>query len=486
MKKILFYIILTIFSFVPILKVNALINNTSTTNILYAQYDSSYQDLFNWVYNTSDDYLFLKLEDYDYKDIIIAPYNYLSNGYNGISLTINLYGSLTDTGVFNYTINNSDAMIKTGYIDKFIQYHIYYNPQNNKFYSEYNFLNEITAISDLYINTEATGYSERYYWNLYGYAIPVSSNFIPYQVYFSNKTFKSINRSRKMMLYNEKDELIGEYKVGDDVPSWREYYHSLPSYLTGYEKVGLTPSDDTIIISNISKGSIYISVEDFNKCSGLFGYFDKELTSQPYSSVITDYTKTFDGLYIRQDFDLSSYPGADYVYYQKCQYIEGNDDIYKYLWLPDENYTSPITSTENNTGGLDYTYRVEENGEIVENTFSSLDNILDSNNPLLGNIFQDFSSNTFGLTSIITVPLSLITSISSSTCTDLSIPLPYINSNLTLPCMFNIYQDTFGSFFTLYQIITFGIVSYWVIVRIWNLVKDFKNPDHDEIEVLDL
>lgn len=100
--------------------------------------------------------------------------------------------------------------------------------------------------------------------------------------------------------------------------------------------------------------------------------------------------------------------------------------------------------------------------------------------------FSGFTTDTFGLTSIITAPLNLIGSITSSTCTPLGLPLPYVNKTLELPCMSSIYSQYFGSFFTLYQTITFGIIAYWVCVRIFNLVKDFKNPDHDEIEVLDL
>lgn len=99
----------------------------------------------------------------------------------------------------------------------------------------------------------------------------------------------------------------------------------------------------------------------------------------------------------------------------------------------------------------------------------------------------DFNTNTFGLTSIVTAPLSLIQSLTSSTCNDLELPLPYLNNKkLTLPCMNTIYNQYFGTFFTMYQTITYGIIAYWVIVRIFNQVKDFKNPEHDEIEVLDL
>lgn len=103
-----------------------------------------------------------------------------------------------------------------------------------------------------------------------------------------------------------------------------------------------------------------------------------------------------------------------------------------------------------------------------------------------GGFFNDFTTDTHGLTAIITAPLSLISKITSATCSPLVIPLPYVDKDLTLPCMGAIYSQYFGSFLSIYQVITFGIVAYWVCVRIFNLVKDFKNPDHDEIEVLDL
>lgn len=96
------------------------------------------------------------------------------------------------------------------------------------------------------------------------------------------------------------------------------------------------------------------------------------------------------------------------------------------------------------------------------------------------------TTDTHGLTAIITAPLSLISSITSKSCSPLVVPLPYVDKDLTLPCMGTIYSNHFGSFLSIYQMITFGIVAYWVCVRIFNLVKDFKNPDHDEIEVLDL
>ena len=103
-----------------------------------------------------------------------------------------------------------------------------------------------------------------------------------------------------------------------------------------------------------------------------------------------------------------------------------------------------------------------------------------------GDFFSNFNTNTHGLTGIITAPLSAIQSLTSETCTPLVLPLPFVNQNLTLPCMRTIYLQYFGDFMTLYDTITLGIISYWVLVRIFALVKDFKNPEHDEIEVVDL
>lgn len=138
-------------------------------------------------------------------------------------------------------------------------------------------------------------------------------------------------------------------------------------------------------------------------------------------------------------------------------------------------------------------YKVCKNGsQAVNDAINGLDDTLNDDDTSgatseASDFFSDFNTNTFGLTSIITAPLNLIQSLTSSTCNNLELPLPYLdNKKLTLPCMTTIYQQYFGTFFTIYQTITYGIIAYWVCVRIFNLVKDFKNPEHDEIEVLDL
>lgn len=129
----------------------------------------------------------------------------------------------------------------------------------------------------------------------------------------------------------------------------------------------------------------------------------------------------------------------------------------------------------------------EENNKIQQerNDFLNDDDTSESSSTG-SSFFNSFNTSDHGLTGIITAPLNLITSITSKSCSPLVVPLPFVNENLSLPCMSSIYSQYFGSFYDIYKVITFGIVAYWICVRIFAMVKDFKNPEHDEIEVVDL
>lgn len=146
-----------------------------------------------------------------------------------------------------------------------------------------------------------------------------------------------------------------------------------------------------------------------------------------------------------------------------------------------------------------------EEHEVCSNKMDQTNEKLDETNKQLGDLnnnltndnvddasssandfFTGFESDDFGLTAIITAPLNFIKSITSSTCTPLGFNAPFVNQRVELPCMGAIYKEHFGSFLTLYQTITFGIVAYWVCVNTLASVRGFKDPDSDRIEVLDL
>lgn len=111
----------------------------------------------------------------------------------------------------------------------------------------------------------------------------------------------------------------------------------------------------------------------------------------------------------------------------------------------------------------------------------------DTSNPL-SDLVQNFNGGTNPFASIVVAPLRLIQGLTNSTynCTALSIPLPYINRTLGLPCMTPIYSTYFGTFFVLWQTIITGLVGYWVVVRFMQLFKETIDPTDDKIEVLDL
>lgn len=134
--------------------------------------------------------------------------------------------------------------------------------------------------------------------------------------------------------------------------------------------------------------------------------------------------------------------------------------------------------------------QLEEQQETNEKLDELNDNITDTDTSgsedLAGGFFEDFDNEDYGLSDIITMPLQVINNITSATCSPLELPLPFVDTDVALPCMYDIYEDHFGGFLTIYQTITFGIVAYWVCINIFRMVKNFKNPDNDEVEVLDL
>lgn len=171
--------------------------------------------------------------------------------------------------------------------------------------------------------------------------------------------------------------------------------------------------------------------------------------------------------------------------------LASNYSLNSSINIPNNSYYVRFTIFKS-TNKPTYSFKLCQNGNQAMN--DSINDVNDTlnNSDISGatddasSFFSGFTTNTFGLTSIITSPLNLINSLTSKTCTPLILQIPYVNMTMQLPCMSTIYNEHFSTFITIYQTITFGITSYWVCVRIFALVKDFKNPDHDEIEVMDL
>lgn len=144
--------------------------------------------------------------------------------------------------------------------------------------------------------------------------------------------------------------------------------------------------------------------------------------------------------------------------------------------LDDLNQTQQETNNK-----LDQT---NENLDNIDNTLNNdnVDGATDSAN----SFFENFEDNDYGLSDIIKLPLQYINNISSAKCTPLTFPLPFVDTEVTLPCMKSIYEEYFPDVLYVWQLIVHGFVGYRVLVNIFRIIKNAKNPDNDEIEVVDL
>lgn len=196
-----------------------------------------------------------------------------------------------------------------------------------------------------------------------------------------------------------------------------------------------------------------------------------------YAITFTGVTSVYNGL---RQFTLSETKKGNVFIYVKSGVTLNNVTFYPMISKSDVSYEKYGEQVCKN--------RIDDTNDKLNDLNNSInsDDVNDSTSAA-NNFFNGFETNTFGLTSIITSPLTLIGSITSSTCSPLGLKVPFLkDTTLNLPCMSAIYSQYFGTFLTIYQTITFGIVAYWVSVKIFALVKDFKNPDNDKVEVLDL
>lgn len=122
----------------------------------------------------------------------------------------------------------------------------------------------------------------------------------------------------------------------------------------------------------------------------------------------------------------------------------------------------------------------KETNDLIKN-----DNV-DGANTQGSSFFSNFSSNTHGLSGIVSSPIRLINSLSSSTCSPLSFTIPFVNSQVSLPCMSSIYSTHFPTLLSIYQLITTGLIAYKILINLFCVVKGLQDPDSSRIEVVDL
>lgn len=127
----------------------------------------------------------------------------------------------------------------------------------------------------------------------------------------------------------------------------------------------------------------------------------------------------------------------------------------------------------------------QTNDKIQENTDTMKDTDTSKSESQANNFFKNFKSDDHGLSGIITTPLKAINKLTQS-CVSLSLPLPNNVGNIVLPCMQTLYNEYVPTILSLWHVVVYGLVGYWIYKDIYRIVNNIKNPEDDKVEVLDL
>ena len=148
-----------------------------------------------------------------------------------------------------------------------------------------------------------------------------------------------------------------------------------------------------------------------------------------------------------------------------------------------QNYTAGIWFEPYELEVFDMPSNQQQNFEQIMNNDSS------SFNSGIENIAGNTNvPNNSGLFDILSTLSSFTSNLSASgACSRITIPIPFTNQNVVLPCMTTeIYSVQFPELLVIWQLIVRGVVYYYIIVNFLKLLKETIDPFSMKLEVLDL
>lgn len=126
--------------------------------------------------------------------------------------------------------------------------------------------------------------------------------------------------------------------------------------------------------------------------------------------------------------------------------------------------------------------QAHQDSQDIKNTITN-DNITSSDAD--GFASNDAFSDTTGLESVINLPLNMVNSLSNQ-CVPIQIHIPYLETDATIPCMSTIYRSKFNNLYTLVKLVVNGFLVYRILLKVYELVHEAKQPDEDKLEVIEL
>lgn len=131
----------------------------------------------------------------------------------------------------------------------------------------------------------------------------------------------------------------------------------------------------------------------------------------------------------------------------------------------------------------------QKNTDAVNNLNNSLNdsNISGANDALNGFTNNELFKDSTGILAIIQAPINMLNSITSATCSPLTLPIPYMNFDIKIPCLSTVLSKHFSSeLLTLLKLAINGFIMYKVLCSLVMDIHSYKDPDSDKLEVLDL
>ena len=171
----------------------------------------------------------------------------------------------------------------------------------------------------------------------------------------------------------------------------------------------------------------------------------------------------------------------------------GFSDLYNLISANDTTINNHLTDIYNAINGLNMsdvtnainqqTQQQAQQNQVINNTNTG-NNATDFSNSVNGNTLPN-NSHAFDILSGLQ---SLINGLQpSGSCSRISVPIPFTNQTLILPCMTtDVYSVHFPEIVVIWQLIVRGIAYYYILVNILRLVKETIDPFNFKLEVMDL
>ena len=156
----------------------------------------------------------------------------------------------------------------------------------------------------------------------------------------------------------------------------------------------------------------------------------------------------------------------------------------------DTTYTSlqALISAINNLNISAVVTAQQQTTNAINNVNSTLNNDSTTDSTNSGSsFFSNFSVNTFGLTSVVTAPLTFINSMTNS-CSSNPVTLTLFEKDITLPCGDSIFwgRSDVATFRSIWNVIVGGPIIYMLAIKLFRKVQIALNPDKSEEGGLDL